>query len=527
MSDRSLSTETTSGSGRRRSIATTAAGLALAAVLAACAANADTTDDAASDASTEPTVSVDSTPAPSTEASTTVAPTSVGPAGLSFANDVMPIIEDNCAACHTQNGPGAAHLRLETAGDATGFDAEYIGAVVDVGYMPPWPAADGDVEFHGDRRLADTDRQTMVSWADAGGILDVDPATPIVATATPLPTLDGDLTLTGLPYKGDVENDEDDYRCQIYDPQLTESGYVEAFGFEPDRTEVVHHALLFHADASARQAAEDVEAASDDIGWSCSGLAGFGAPGTVDQVMSWAPGQQATVFPDGVGIPVEPGDFFVVQIHYHYEPEWNDLPPDESRLVVDLADQETIDAAAGELDPITLTLYLGPAEIPCSTDETGPLCDREAARAQLIEEQGPFAGFVGDGLMASCGATVEDFAGMTDGVASSSCDHRATPGTILSVWGHEHEIGSSFTMTLNPDTPDERVLLDIPRWDFDWQLNYEPVEEIVLTSDDVIRVECSWDRAKIPADAEPRYVMWSEGTADEMCYSQIITRPTS
>jgi len=516
----------------------------LAIALTACSALDDVTpsSDDSAPAVTEPLAStsaqpstpateiVTTAPATSSETSTTSSEPSTAPAptevrGVSFANEVLPILETNCASCHTADGPGAAHLRLETAADATGFEAEYIGTVVDVGYMPPWPADDGDVAFHGDRRLADDQRATMATWADEGGILDVHPTTPIIPAVEARPILDRDLTLTALPYKGQVDADEDDYRCQIYDPAATESGYVEAFGFEPDRTEVVHHALLFHADSSSRPAADAIDAASDDVGWSCSGLAGFGQPGEVDQVLSWAPGQDPTVLPTGVGIPLEPGDFFVVQIHYHYEPEWNDLPPDESVLVVDLADQATIAAAGGELDPIDLTLYLGPAEIPCSTEETGPLCDRDAARAQLIEEQGPFAGLVGDGLLAMCGSTVEDFADMTDGIASSSCDHRATPGQIISVWGHEHEIGQSFTLTLNPDTPDEQVLLDIPRWNFDWQLNYEPIDDIVLTADDVIRVECSWNRAKIPEDAEPRYVMWSEGTNDEMCYSQIITRP--
>ena len=530
--------------GTRRTLGALRAGSILAVVLTACSTLADETlpgnDDSApavtdpvastsvptsTVADVEPTTPPETSNETSNETEAATAPASTGRQGVSFAGDVLPILERNCASCHTADGPGAAHLRLETAADATGFDAEYIGTVVEVGYMPPWPAADGDVAFHGDRRLADEQRSTMADWADEGGILDVDPTTPIVPAVEARPILDRDLTLTALPYKGSVDTDEDDYRCQIYDPEVTESGYVEAFGFEPDRTEVVHHALLFHADASSRAAADQIDAASDDVGWSCSGLAGFGQPGEVDQVLSWAPGQDPTLLPDGVGIALEPGDFFVVQIHYHYEPEWNDLPPDESALVIDLADQATLDAAGGELDPIELTLYLGPAEIPCSTEESGPLCDRDAARARLIEEQGPFAGLVGDGLLAMCGSTVEDFAEMTDGIASSSCDHRATPGRIISVWGHEHEIGQSFKMTLNPETPDERVLLDIPRWNFDWQLNYEPIDDIVLTADDVIRVECTWNRAKIPDGAEPRYVMWSEGTNDEMCYSQIVTRP--
>ena len=497
---------------------------ASAIVLTACGSLSGSDDAEPTSGPAEPSAQTAAT-STTNSSSTTATDTVSAPAAISFADEVLPILETNCASCHTADGPGTAHLTLEKAGDITDFDAEYIAAVVDIGYMPPWPADDGDVAFHGDRRLADDTRATMVSWVEEGGILDVDPDTPIVARNDPAALEEVDAALTGAPYKGTVGNDADDYRCQIYDPEREADGFLTGYAFEPDQTEVVHHALLFHVEASAREAAEATAAANADIGWGCTGLAGFGAAGDTRQIMSWAPGQDPTVLPDDVGIAVAAGDFFVVQIHYHYEPETADVPPDESTLLLDFADADDLAAAGGSLDPIDLTLYLGPAEIPCSTSETGPLCEREAAVQKLIAEQGPFAGFVGNGLMAMCGATVADFADMTEGIASSSCDHRAQPGEIISIWGHEHEIGSSFTMTLNPDTADERVLLDIPRWDFDWQLNYEPIEKIVLEPDDVIRVECEWNRSKIPDDAEPRYIVWSEGTNDEMCYSQIVTKP--
>jgi len=59
------------------------------------------------------------------------------------------------------------------------------------------------------------------------------------------------------------------------------------------------------------------------------------------------------------------------------------------------------------------------------------------------------------------------------------------------VFGHEHELGASFKMTLNPDTPEELVLLDIPVWDFDWQLIYEPTDSIIIDYGDTIRIECT------------------------------------
>jgi mono/diheme cytochrome c family protein len=496
------------------------AGLAI--VLAACSSLDDDDDSGAGSSTTAASTTT-------TEATNPTTKLDDGPeaeaAGISFGSQVLPILETNCASCHTADGPGAAHLSLETADDATGFNAEYIATVIDVGYMPPWPAADGDVAFHDDRRLSESDRATITSWAAQGALIDIDGSAPIVAPAVVLGVLDRDAVLVAEPYKGSESNDVDDYRCQIYDPGITEDGYLKSFGIEPDQTEVVHHALLFHVAAEARGDADAQAAANPDIGWGCTALAGFGEPGQSNLIMSWAPGQAPTELPEGVGIETSPGDFFVVQIHYHYEPEWVDLPPDESRLVVDFADTETLAAGGGSLDPIDLTLYLGPAEIPCSTEETGPLCDRDAAIQALQDEQGFFAARVGDGLLAQCGARVEDFADMTDEIASSSCDHPAQPGQIISIWGHEHELGKSFKMTLNPDTPEAMVLLDIPRWSFDWQLNYEPIEAIVLNRGDTIRVECSWDRAKIPDDAESRYIVWSEGTNDEMCYSQIVTRP--
>ena len=329
------------------------------------------------------------------------------------------------------------------------------------------PATAGDARD--DRRLSDADRESLRAWARELGVIDVEATTPLVPARQVVPSLARDVALTGQSYQGSTA-EPDDYRCQIYDPQLTEPAFLQGYGIEADRTEVVHHALLFRAEAATRTAAEQADAKDPAVGWSCSGLAGFG-----DRAMA-------------------PGDFFVTQIHDRYTDEWADLAPDRSVIL----------AAGRVLDPIQLTLSLGPAEIPCSASETGPLCDRDAAIARLLETEGGFSAFVANALMGVCGASVADFAGMadlagmTDGVTSSTCDLPATPGQIVSLWGHMHEIGTSFRMTSNPGTPGGRVLLDIPKWDFDWQfddepVDDEPVDDIVLVAGDVICVECAWD----------------------------------
>ncbi len=98
-------------------------------------------------------------------------------------------------------------------------------------------------------------------------------------------------------------------------------------------------------------------------------------------------------------------------------------------------------------------------------------------------------------------------------------------GEVVSVLGHQHEIGAWFRMTVNPGKPDERVLLDIPKWDFDWQYNYIPAQPIVIDADDLIRIECGWNRAFRDPRLEPAYVLWADGTDDEMCFATITTRP--
>ncbi|MDZ7734675.1 MAG: hypothetical protein U5R31_17775 [Acidimicrobiia bacterium] len=176
-----------------------------------------------------------------------------------------------------------------------------------------------------------------------------------------------------------------------------------------------------------------------------------------------------------------------------------------------------------------MTTYLAPAEIPCfPEDRDAPRCDREEEMKVLGELYGPVGPGIANGLHAVCDTSPEEIGKLDEnGIARASCEHEVeNTGEILGVLGHMHEIGKTYRMTLNPGTPEEKILLDIPRWDFDWQFNYKPKEKIVLEEGDVIRVECSWDRNLFPVDAEPHWVSWAEGTEDEMCYSTVATRET-
>lgn len=377
--------------------------------------------------------------------------------------------------------------------------------------MPPWPASDLSPAFHDDRGLTSEEHLALASWAADGSPIDVAGNTPVAGPA--LIGLDSvDETLTPEQAYDGSPALVDDYRCLVYTPDIDEPTWLEGYNFVPDQTEVVHHVIGYTVRADARSQATERAADDDGGGWECFG----GSEISDDQLfIAWAPGQGATMYPENTGLLIFPGDFFVLQLHYHFEV---DAPADNSALELAYGDADVPHTE------IRIAEYLGPAEIPCSTNETGPLCDRATALATAREKFGSF-GAISILINASCGVTPDDFAAMTDGIARSSCDARVSEtGEIVSIFGHEHEIGSAFRMTLNPDTPEEKILLDIPDWSFDWQYNYYPVETIVLKPNDIIRVECEWDRSRRDPKLEPSYILWSNGTNDEMCFSNIITK---
>ena len=457
--------------------------------------------------------------APTTAAPTTVAPSTPDPTG--FSATVMPLLAEHCASCHTGDGPGTAHVPMNTAGDL-GPNTEKIAFAVAKRAMPPWLASDAGLTFMHDPRLTEDQIRAIVDWVDGGAALDVPADTAITPTGEPLPSVEPDVQMTGAPYRGTLA-DEDDYRCQLYDPKLTETSFLQGMQFEPDQAPVVHHALLFTVDAGAVGDAQARDAESPEAGFPCPGLPRFGRDSRL--IMSWAPGEAPMQLPADTGIEMHAGDQFMMQIHYHYSDETASLPEDASRVVADFAGPDVLAAAGGTLQPIDVALYLGPAEIPCSADQSGPLCDRDAAIADLSGSEDALAQFAANAMLLQCGKTVADYAAMTTGVASSTCDLPARPGRIVSLWGHLHQLGASIRLTLNPGRADERILLDIPSWDFNWQLLYNPVDDVVIHEGDTIRVDCSWDRSLADNGKEPRYILWSEGTESEMCFSQIITRP--
>ena len=319
----------------------------------------------------------------------------------------------------------------------------------------------------------------------------------------------------------------DDYRCFLVDPAITADAFLTGVQFLPGNPHVVHHSILFRVEPAQVAAAEAKDAADPRPGWQCFG--GPGLPSTSTNPMDgldsapwlagWAPGGKESRFPTGFGVPMPKGTRIVVQMHYnlrHAEP---------GAVVEDNTHVRLRVAATTSLTPLHTMLLPAPVEVPCPTGVTGPLCDRAAAVADVERRFGAASGRTIAGLQLLCGG---DFTHPKASTTQSCVRYIREPVTIRAVAGHMHLLGQKIRVVTNAGTPRARQILDIPVWDFDRQSATSLTHPVSLTKGDTVTVTCTWDptlRTKLPEtqDLPPRYIVWGEGTTDEMCLGILIT----
>lgn len=90
--------------------------------------------------------------------------------------------------------------------------------------------------------------------------------------------------------------------------------------------------------------------------------------------------------------------------------------------------------------------------------------------------------------------------------------------TILGFLPHMHLRGKSFRYEMTPPNGKTETILDIPRYDFNWQLYYRLAEPRPVVSGTKVKVTGWFDNSeKNPANPDPkRTVPWGSQTTDEM-----------
>ncbi|WP_045311276.1 monooxygenase [Lentzea aerocolonigenes] len=316
----------------------------------------------------------------------------------------------------------------------------------------------------------------------------------------------------------------DEYRCQVIDPGLTKAAFVTGTQVTPENVALAHHAIVYAVPPAGAAAVREQDAKTPGLGWQCFG--GTGVPGAeVEEgeaawVDTWAPGASETLFTEDVGFKLEPGSLIVLQMHYNLlASDGKPAGSDRSAVRLRLTDGTP---QTRELDTFPLD---APTDLPCAADESGPLCDRAASIADVTKRFGPEVGGTADEQLEECGQSAPK-PGNTQ-----TCDQEVpAPMTLFAGFGHMHLLGRSIKVELNPGKPNAKVVLDVPQFDFDNQRLVKLPEPVEIGPGDTLRVTCTHDaglRKKLPqlSKLPPRYVVWGDGTSDEMCTGIMTVSP--
>jgi peroxiredoxin len=375
-----------------------------------------------------------------------------------YSGDVALILQKNCQECHRRGQVGP--FALETYEQAR-KRADDIATVAEERKMPPWkPDPHVGPGFKNDRSLSTDDIAKLVAWAEAGAPQG-DPALVPPPAQFPEGWALGtpDLVLQ-LPEDYSVPASGDDiYRCFVLPTSLPRDVYVTAIEYQPGNRRVVHH-MLSYVDISGEGRKKDQ--ADPGQGYSC-----FSGPGIEihGDLGGWAPGNEPSHLPEGIGRALPRGADVVVQIHYNPsgKPE-----TDRSRIGLHFA-----------RTPVRQTLHWNAAlNLDLKIPPNEPNFKSEAAWPVPVD---------------------------------------------LVAWAitpHMHLLGRDMTMSLK--FPDGRTqdLVRIGDWDFGWQNTYFFKEPITLPKGTVLKVVAHYDNsAANPRNPNqpPKAVEWGEATTDEMC----------
>jgi len=314
----------------------------------------------------------------------------------------------------------------------------------------------------------------------------------------------------------------DDYRCFLLDPELDDPAFVTGTNVVPGQPDLVHHVIMFRVGPEAVAEAEAADADVKGPGWTCFGGAAIGSGSDYRRGLedapwlgAWAPGGGESILDPDLGVPLEAGSRIIMQVHYNLRA--GDAP-DTSSARLRLA------PGTADLKPLETMLLPAPVELPCRRGKSGHLCDRDAAVRDVTDRFGGQSGFMVVGLQLLCGGDPN----RAKAAAVQSCDRRiGQPATVRAAAGHMHLLGRSISITLNPGSRTERELLDIPVWDFDDQRARPLAKPVKIEAGDVLRVRCRHDQAlrdAVPdlAGTPERYVVWGDGTTDEMCLGIVM-----
>jgi hypothetical protein len=375
-----------------------------------------------------------------------------------FAKDIAPVLQARCQGCHR---PGeAAPMPLLEYRDVRPW-AKAIKEAVVLKRMPPWFADPSIGHFRNDRSLSQDEINTLVAWVDGGA-----PEGSPKDLPAPRQFVEGwnigqpDLVLEmpsgfDVPASGTVE-----YQYVILPYKFNEDRWVQMAEVRPGARSVVHHVIAYIREPGSRWERDRQPGVvflpeKNDKGDRPS-VGG-------DMLAGYAPGVPASIIQPGQGRLIKAGSDIVFQLHYTANGKSG---RDRTRVGIVFCKQP----------PKERVMSLG-AFNRRFTIPAGDANYRVDAEFELGHE-----------------------------------------AKLVSLLPHMHLRGKDFEYRLVFPTGETQTILRVPRYDFGWQLSYEPQQDILLPKGTKVACTAHYDNsANNPSNPDPAAKLkWGDQSWEEM-----------
>lgn len=390
---------------------------------------------------------------------------------VTYHEHVRPLVEENCVGCHDSGGIGPFELDNY---EGLSTYASLALMSIEAGTMPPW-SPDPDCRDIEDARLLSAEEiQLFRDWIEDGKLEGeaadyVAPDVEVVELGPP------DIAAKpSAPFEPTVMGG-DEYRCFLLDAQFEEDTFVTGIDVDPGNRGVVHHANMFLVNPTNAARVEALEAEDAQSGYRC-----FGDPGvaTINLIGAWVPGVQPIQLPADTAVRIPAGSRIIMQTHFN--------------------------TVYAEPEPVLSIFNLW------TTDQVPSRVVRAMPFANLNFE-------VPAGEASS--VHTEEFKNLSD-----------KSWTVFGSAAHLHLLATKVKVEIVRADGGEECVLDIPKWDFDWQQAYffEQDDWLEVHPGDKVRLTCEFDNSPenqpiIDGEQQaPQDLSWGGGTFDEMCLNFLV-----
>ena len=438
-----------------------------------------------------------------------------------FNTDVAPILYNNCVVCHREGS--AAPMSLMNYKDVRPW-ARAIKRKVASREMPPWFADARYGEFRNSRGLSADQIATLTSWVDAGA-----PEGTGKAPVAP-PMADGWMHPSGrppdmvipmpldfkVPAQGELPN------FTIYQElNFPDDLFVEAVQLKPGNMALVHHSsggirdlpkgtklgtgeawpggpisshvpVPIDGTTKVDNRGDRTEAEAATAQRTLAAADAFAVAGTSHMVF-YVPGGGFEQWHDGVGKRIRKGQYLAWGLHY--TPTGR---PETDRSVVGL------------------WLHKQPATHEVLTRRVGETHIAEAVEL-VKDDKTPVVGTtLGSGGAAT--PSIPNIPPNARGWKLTGITAFRDDVTLYLAWPHMHLRGKDMTFIITYPDGREEVVLHVPKYDFNWQLQYEYAKPIRIPAGSTIKTVGSYDNSSANRynPAPGKEVYWAEQSWDEM-----------